>query len=702
MKTREKVCRIQVLARFYVHFMRKTVLLTCLFLILSLQKSYSQAEIMPWGNIRSFHVDGEKLNIETSVRSVYSDWSGCISSERCNWQGEQTYSVSGNVTKMSHFLQALPLDYAETFTETGQGSVIIDLAVNARADINQAGTYFCVEIPGGEFAGGVLDIYANEKKSGSVMLKPALPVGKSEYIKAKGNRLVVKTDKREYEIIAGNNTEIFVKQNFIDRPGHLNDPLPAKKFVASDPARPIGDYQIYFTLIDGKAKKGVQKKAAYTINVKGTVDREDVSIRLDPGKPERPFTGVGSSYRVFNLQKDSSVIFYCLDSIRVAWGRIAFDWREWQPGENENPLVNARAGKLSKAFYDQIEMARILAKRGIPIIATIWSPPDWAIDTTRHNRQGLEHDAKLSLDPKKMDAMCKSIADYIEYLKTDFGIEIPLFSFNEIDYGVMVYQTPDEHALYTKAIGKYFASRGLITKMLLGDTGAGTVRSNKIVIPAVNDSSIHAYIGAIGFHTWHGCTAEDLKAWSLSAQQLNVPLMVVEGGPNSAQHRYPMHFLDKWFQLSEIDLYIRICRFAQPATIMEWQLTPDYSVLIGNGLYGDLGPLRPTQRYWNLKQLGSTPEGSFAVPVDVEGPNVTVAAFADILDGLYTVHMVNNSATRNAIISNIPAGVKELNVYQTDFTRGMQPAGKVRVDNGIAHIVLESACFTTLTNTTFK
>jgi hypothetical protein len=675
---------------------------TALLLLMPLPKLHAQAEIMPWGNIRSFHVGGEKMNLETSLRSVRSDWSGCISSERCNWQGTQTYSFEGNTTKMSHFLQALPLNYAETFTVTGEGSVKIDLSIDAADDIDQAGTYFCVEVPGSEFVEGTIGIYDDQAQRATATLKAALPEGKSEYVRARGNRVVVKTANRDYEVIADAGTEIFVKQNFIDRPGHLNDPLPAKQFVASDPLRPIADYQIYFTLIDGKAQKGTQKKAAYAINVKGTIDDRDVTIALDPSKPGRPFAGVGSNYRVRDLQRDATFISYCLDNIRVSWGRIAFDWREWQPIEDENPLIKARAGKLSKGFYDQIEMARILAKRRIPMIATIWGPPTWAVDATRHNRQGLEHDTKSSLNEKKIAAMCKSIADYIEYLKTDYGIEIPLFSFNEVDYGVEVYHTPEEHAFYAKAIGSYFASRGLHTKILLGDTGAGTVRSNQIVLPAVEDPSIHPYIGAVGFHTWHGCTPADMKAWSAAATKLNVPLLAVEGGPNSAQHRYKPHFLDKWFQLSEIDLYLRVCRDAQVATIMEWQLTPDYSVLIGGGNYGDNGPLRPTQRFWNLKQLGSTPEGSFAIPAEVVGPNVSVAAFADILDGLYTVHVVNNSARRKAIISHLPAGVKALNVYQTDFTKGMASAGSVPVKDGTAEVMLESACYTTVTNAVFN
>jgi hypothetical protein len=288
------------------------------------------------------------------------------------------------------------------------------------------------------------------------------------------------------------------------------------------------------------------------------------------------------------------------------------------------------------------------------------------------------------------------LADYISYLKTDYGIEIPLFSFNEVDYGVMVYHTPEEHAFYTKSIGKYFASRGLATKMMLGDTGAGTIRSNKIAIPAVEDPSIHPFIGAVAFHTWHGCTEADCKAWALSAKKLNVPLIVTEGGPNSALHRYPMYFLDKFFQLSEIDLYLRVCKYAQPVSILEWQLTPDYSVLTGKGLYGDNGPLRPTQRFWNLKQLGSTPEGSFAIPVEVDRPNITAAAFADILNGAYTLHIVNNSSTREVTLSGIPESVKSFQVYVTDATRGMEKVNTIRVAGGKAKFTISAQAYTSL------
>jgi hypothetical protein len=57
--------------------------------------------------------------------------------------------------------------------------------------------------------------------------------------------------------------------------------------------------------------------------------------------------------------------------------------------------------------------------------------------------------------------------------------------------------------------------------------------------------------------------------------------------------------------------------FNEPET--EWQLTTDYSVLTGIGIYGEDGPLRPTQRFWNLKQLGSPYASSGGLPRMREG-----------------------------------------------------------------------------------
>ena len=48
---------------------------------------------------------------------------------------------------------------------------------------------------------------------------------------------------------------------------------------------------------------------------------------------------------------------------------------------------------------------------------------------------------------------------------------------------------------------------------------------------------------------------------------------------------------------------------------------------------GPEGPLRPTQRFFNLQQLASTPENAFSVPVTCDKNNVNAAAFANIASG---------------------------------------------------------------------
>ena len=84
-----------------------------------------------------------------------------------------------------------------------------------------------------------------------------------------------------------------------------------------------------------------------------------------------------------------------------------------------------------------------------------------------------------------------------------------------------------------------------------------------------------------------------------------------------------------------------ICRISQPASILQWQLTENYSLLTG-GAEGS--PLEPTQRFWNLKQLNMTPPGSTGLGIKCDKPGVAVCAYADTAPRTYTLHLVNNGA----------------------------------------------------------
>ena len=206
----------------------------------------------------------------------------------------------------------------------------------------------------------------------------------------------------------------------------------------------------------------------------------------------------------------------------------------------------------------------------------------------------------------------------------------------------------------------------------------------------------NGYIGAVAFHTWRGCTEEALHAWGDAARQLGVPLLITEAGPDAHLHEYPSVRLEPWFQLQEIELYVRCCAQSQPATIMEWQLTTDYSVLSGGGVYGESGLLKPTQRFWNLKQLGATPAGALALPITSDRPDVTVAAFGDPAHNRYALHIVNRGNQRSAVLTGLPESVTAWRRFITNAHRGMEEHGRVEARSGTGEFVLPPASFTTL------
>jgi O-glycosyl hydrolase len=298
------------------------------------------------------------------------------------------------------------------------------------------------------------------------------------------------------------------------------------------------------------------------------------------------------------------------------------------------------------------------------------------------------------LNPEKMDHIKKSIADYLVYLKEKYGVEAAMFTFNESDLGINVRQTGREHAEMIKTFGAYFASRGLATKLALGDTSDATPVD--FIQPALHDPEAAKYIAAVDFHSWRGCTDEILAQWRDAARQLNVPLLVAEGSTDAAAYRYAQIFSEQSFALYEINLYMRILAIAQPQSILQWQLTSDYSILAGGGAFGDNGPIRPTRRFWNLKQLASTPPRSFSLPVACNGANLTCAGFGNIAEGIYTVHVVNNGAARQATLTGLPVGVKELRQWVTDSQRGMEEGARVPVADGKAELNLAATSYTTV------
>jgi hypothetical protein len=664
----------------------------------------AQPETMAWGNLTGIRVDGQLMDINCSMCVAQPDWSSVSRTGR--EQQINTYRRQGKVETVAIRMRpplALRnqginwiLEATETVEEIAPGAAKLDVEYWFENDADIAGAYYCLELPADFYSGGSVQLIEPVGPApGQVSVAPGA-ADQNEYlhVTARGARFV--STRRQLEVTFTEPTEVIVRDD--RRQNNFN-------------------LQVYFTVLPGKAVADPTARKSFTLKASGEMDTSPVNFSIDATRPGQLFDGLGGNFRLQNPRTDPAVIRYNLDSLRVAWGRVELPWAIWQPNQDSDPLAEARAGKIHPRVAQAMEMARTLARKGMPIIVSAWSAPPWAIlgaggFPARGGRGAGEAAGGAAvrglmnvpfsesgprgnpLNPEKMDRIEESIAGYLVYLKEKYGVEAALFSFNESDLGINVRQTPREHAELIKTLGAWFASKGLATKLALGDTS--DANPIDFIRPALRDAEAAKHVGAVDFHSWRGCTDEILAQWRDAARALNVPLVVAEGSTDAAAYRYPQIFLEPSFALYEINLYTRILAIAQPKSILQWQLTADYSTLAGGGVFGDDSPLRPTQRYWNLKQLASTPPRSFWLPAASDKPGIACAAFGNIAEGEYTLHVVNNGPRRPATVTGLPAEVKQLRILVTDSKRGMEEIGRVSVTGGKAEFTLEPTSFTTL------
>jgi O-glycosyl hydrolase len=634
-------------------------LILLLALMAFINSTYGQAEVEPWGNITGIRHKGQLYEFESGIRIQRGNDFTSTGQERQH----PHYKRVGDEQIINTNIDSLFID--ETVEDEGGDKVKVTITLNAHADYNFDGAFFTVQLPHTGFADG-----KQRLEGGPAGSKQYAPAGQNFDGTVKGAQFKSST--------------MDISVNFDDGPAVVR----IRKDISS-----TGDPQLYVAMKQNGMSKGEVIQKTFIIKASGDVDHEPVNLAINTSRQGREFDGLGGNFRLQNPKFDPEVIDYCLENMRVAYGRVELPWRFWQPGQHVDPTAAANSGKLNPAVKKAMQMAHRLDSLGIPFILTAWFPPNWAI-VGKPNYRPVNGVWGNPLNKDSLNATYKSISDYILYLKSKYGAEPKYFSFNESDLGINVRITPQEHDNFIKGCGAYFAAHGVSAKMLLGDNSDAT--TYHFIDIAMNDPAAKPYIGAISFHSWRGCDDATLQHWADAAIKLNLPLLVGEGSIDAAASIYPDIFKEPTYALKEINLYTRLLARVQPESILQWQLTADYSPLIGGGIFGDNEPMHPGQRFWNLKQLASTPAGLFAMPITCDRPNISVAALGDNTRNIYAIHMVNTGAKRKVELTGLPATVKKLQVFTTSGELNMKDEGTVKVKNGKAKFKVEATSFTSL------
>ncbi|MEH6406463.1 MAG: hypothetical protein V7767_04210 [Leeuwenhoekiella sp.] len=644
--------------------MKKLLRLFLLVTALLPLRNYGQAEFTTWGNLTGIRVNNQLMEFETSLAFVKTDYSTWETRK----EGQNTDFTREGADKIFSYEMGDAIRWKNKISSPEAGKASVSVQFSSKVDTLINGAFFRLKLPK-EY---------DEDTSFKITSAPSFSLSeinttyKDANYKVIATGIDIKSPKRQLSITFEKPTELIIENDSIN-----------------------STVEIDFKIAAGSIKAEEIFSNTFTIKATGEIDKSPVMLKIFPEQEGAEFDGIGGNFRLQNPKMDPQVIDYSLENLRVAWSRVEMPWRQWNPDETTDPIAEAKKGNIDPKVKASLEMAQRLDKMGIPVILAAWFAPDWAIVGERVRGVNLDGSRGNALDQNKKEAIYKSITSYIKYLKEEYGVKTVMFSFNESDLGIDVRQTPEEHNMLIKELGRYFKKEGLGTKFFLGDNS--DANSWDFTTVASMDPETRPFIGGVSFHSWRGWTDENLIKWRDIANRVGAPLFVGEGSIDAGAWRYPLIFEEPTYALDEIDVYIKILKIAQPLTILQWQLTSDYSVLSGGGLFGNtMDKLYPQQRFFNLKQLGSTPKGLKSIPLIVDKDDVRCAAFGSRENGTYAIHMVNKGATRQIKIAGLPVGITDMIVYVTNQEKSFEKEQAVKVINGQLSFELDGASFVSL------
>jgi len=113
------------------------------------EEPISESVFTPWGNLHGIRVRGELIAFEAGVRVVRADWSGF--SAAVKYLQRPRYSRTGNKRTVASSIGGV--SFRKGLTDTVPGEATLEVEVVVEGELESAGVFLCLDLPGGDLAG---------------------------------------------------------------------------------------------------------------------------------------------------------------------------------------------------------------------------------------------------------------------------------------------------------------------------------------------------------------------------------------------------------------------------------------------------------------------------------------------------------------------------------------------------------------------
>jgi len=431
-----------------------------------------------------------------------------------------------------------------------------------------------------------------------------------------------------------------------------------------------------------------------------TADRRDVTVAVGKSPGSGCFDGMGGNY-CFAL--DSPVTDQTVKRLEPAWARVEMKADEWEPVNDDADAAQANWPKFEAVDRPGSQIRRCLEfgarlhELRVPTCLSIWFLPEWLYSDPGRGREAYGR----SVSREKWPELAECILTYVQYASRKYGWEPALFSFNESDHGVRVKFNPDEYRDAMSFLAGQFQTRGVKTRLLLGDTTRPGALL-EFVKPAMASRDVTTWAGAIGFHSWGGATVDEYRGIRQLADDLKLPLLVSETGFDSSAWHTPWIFESWYYAQADLRRIQEILMYARPQGTMYWEYTADYS-LFAKAMVD--GALEPTKRFWFMKQYLLTPRPSRFLEVTCDREDmlcVALEAANPERAGEMVLHLANFGATRLVRLTGLPSGMAQMKRYRTGPDESFRDREMVDVSDGTARFDVPEQTLTTLVGRTAR